>query len=89
MKLIVDNEIALPEEYIDVNILREFNIITRQDGLSIAIIPQKICLNEVQMNSLFSECISFGSDITVKYANIGGPGCEMALTIKQQKGEVA
>ena len=84
MKLIIDDRITLPTEQIDVNMLNEFNIMTIELGDDTIILPQKICLNEVSMNSFFSECLSFGRGISVHYADIGGPGSEMALTLRQK-----
>lgn len=83
MKLIINEKITLPTEQINLNMLNEFNIMTTEIGENTIVLPQKICLNEMSMNLLFSECLFFGQEISIRYADVGGPGCEMSLSLHQ------
>jgi hypothetical protein len=45
------------------------------------IIPQKIVLNEQDVNILFSEV--FMDDVKIKYGFYGGEGCDFSITISK------
>lgn len=70
-------------------ILKDFNIaysITASlYGFVLHIHAQKITLNDIDMNTLFSEvfeCMDFHYSLT--YVCLGGVGCEMCLEINQE-----
>ena len=44
------------------------------------ILPQKIQLNELDMNWFFSEMLL--DEVTIEYSWYGGEGCQFAFTIK-------
>lgn len=46
------------------------------------ILPQKIHLNEQDMNWLFSEI--FMGEVNIEYAWCGGEGCDFAIEIKRK-----
>jgi len=52
------------------------------DGeISFNIPPQKITLEEVNMNTLFFEVLNVYFNIKCRYMSLGGEGCEMAFEV--------
>ena len=49
--------------------------------IELTIYEQKICLNEINMNTLFDNIINC-FDYTMEYGWYGGEGCEFSISIK-------
>ena len=79
MKLLIDRKIELPEYNVGtIEILNRFSVNYIKNEVLI-ISPQKVTINEINMNTLFSEVL-FG--IPISYGFIGGEGCEFSLRIE-------
>ena len=82
MKLLIQTTLRdrYPEQY-DKDLLKELGVgfsIT-PEGLEIP--SQKVSLDEVAMNTLFSEYLFYLDGYSVEYAKLGGVGCEFCLRI--------
>lgn len=83
MKALIDYELRLENEYkqIDTKILEEFSVQykTFEDNDEVVIVPQKIDLEQEDMNTLFDEV--FYDDVNIVYVNLGGRGCDFCISI--------
>ena len=82
MKLIIEDIIKISKEYLEDDfkeILKEFTILYKEDEEHIFIEQQKISLNETQVNTLF--CDFFEDNVEIKYAYLGGRGCDLSLSL--------
>jgi hypothetical protein len=61
--------------------VKDFVVYNVNIGDMVRILPQKVCLNEVDMNTLFSE-VFVHTDYSIGYAWIGGEGCNFSLFIE-------
>ena len=52
--------------------------------IELTLFAQKICLNEVNMNTLF-DCFINVFDYTMRYGGYGGEGCEFSISIKNKE----
>jgi hypothetical protein len=56
----------------------------REDGLFLTIYPQKIVLDDIDMNTLiYTIDTSFYDPVLIKYSAQGGKGCEFAIELLQ------
>ena len=86
MKLIIEDIIKISKEYLEDDykeILKEFTIFYKEDEEHIFIEEQKIVLNEKQINTLFYDF--FSDNVEIKYAYLGGRGCELSLSLHNKK----
>lgn len=82
MKLIIEDIIKIKKEYLEDDykeILKKFTIFYKEDNEHIFIVEQKITLNEININTLFSEI--FVDECEIKYAYLGGRGCDLSLSL--------
>lgn len=75
-------------------LLRKFSIHytldTHMYGMTLFIHDQKVNLDDIAMNTLFSdvfECMGFNYDL--RYVGLGGAGCEFCLEITQRCGKLS
>jgi len=81
MKLIISQSIYkhdLSKE--QKKLLKKFSVKFEDNEGEIIIIPQKVTLDELDMNHLVSE---FFLNENIRYAWIGGEGCEFALLMEE------
>ncbi len=86
MKLIIEDILKISKEYLEDDyreILKEFTIFYKEDEEHIFIEEQKISLNETQVNTLFYDF--FSDDVEIKYAYLGGRGCDLSLSLHNKK----
>ena len=86
MKLIIEDILKISKEYLEDDyreILKEFTICYKEDEEHIFIVEQKIALNETQVNTFFYDF--FLDNIEIKYAYLGGRGCDLSLSLHNKK----
>lgn len=86
MKLIIEDIIKISKEHLEDDykeILKEFTVFYREDAEHIFIEEQKIVLNETQINTLFYDF--FEDNVEIKYAYLGGRGCDLSLSLHNKK----
>lgn len=86
MKLIIEDIIKINKEQLEEDykeILPEFTIFYKEDEENIYIEKQKIALNEIDINTLFYNL--FLDNVEIKYAYLGGRGCELSLSLHNKK----
>lgn len=80
MKLILKDLIKIKKEYLEEgyrDLLEKFSIYYKEDDNHIFIEEQKITLDEININTLFSEI--FMDECELEYRFLGGRGCEFSL----------
>lgn len=86
MKAIIDYDIIVNEARVSKSILRKYSVWFKvHDGI-LTIAPQKIRLEDENMNHLFSEVFYYCNNLEISYCPLGGKGCEFSIDIKQYRG---
>jgi hypothetical protein len=83
MKFLINDPQFFDPKYTDTDILKQMSVYFREENGMIFISEQKITLDEFDMNYLFLET-PFG-DLKLKYAYIGGEGCDFSLQTTESK----
>lgn len=82
MKLIIEDLIKIRKKYLEEDyrdLLEKFSVFYKEDDNHIFIEEQKITLDEISINTLFSEI--FTDECELEYGFLGGRGCELSLSI--------
>ena len=80
---------SVDQEYeFDDTILKDYSIDYKfkqlDNKVELTLFAQKICLSEVNMNTLF-DCFINVFDYTMRYGGYGGEGCEFSISIKNKE----
>lgn len=87
MKAIIDYDIIVNEARVDKSLLKKYSVEFKiENGKTLIIEPQKISLDEIAMNHLFSEVFYYCNNLEISYCPLGGKGCEFSIDIKQYRG---
>lgn len=81
---LVDTDLAgidYTKEVID--FLKTFSIGCKEVDGKLVIPAQKVTLDEWRMNELFNEYLMYLPRVSIKYAALGGTGCDFALELTQ------
>ena len=82
MKLIIADLIKIRKKYLEDDyrdLLEKFSVSYKEDNEHIFIEEQKITLDEIGINTLFSEI--FTDECKLEYGFLGGRGCEFSLSL--------
>ena len=79
MKAIIEKDIRIHGD-VDTDVLHEHNIRFKVINDYVQIYPQKITLNEQDMNYVFGTCFNLDF-IQIVYCDLGGYGCDFAFEI--------
>lgn len=79
MKAIIEEKIVLHGD-VDTDVLYEHKIRFKSIYDYVEIYPQKIVLDEQDMNYVFGTCFDYDF-IDIKYCDLGGFGCDFAFEI--------
>lgn len=84
----IDTKDAFDEYFKDrEEILKEFTVFFKSDlndkSYQITIDPQKVNLDEINMNTLFFDVLNDFDNLQLKYSPLGGEGCEFAMKLTQ------
>ena len=82
MKLIIEDLIKIRKKYLEEDyrdLLEKFSVFYKEDDNYIFIEEQKITLDEISINTLFSEI--FTDECELEYGFLGGRGCELSLSL--------
>lgn len=85
MILIIENNIEIVKSYFGVETIENLGVsYNRLDhGDIVTVIPQKVVLNEVDMNTFFDEVFTYATkEVIIEYAGLGGEGCDFSLSMK-------
>jgi len=81
MKAIITKDIIIGNDENDLDLLNMMSVQHKINNDEIIIIPQKIVLDEKDMNWLFSEVFI---DCKIEYCWLGGQGCDFAIQISDR-----
>ena len=82
MKLIIADLIKIRKKYLEDDyrdLLEKFSVSYKENDDYIFIEEQKITLDEINVNTLFSEI--FTDECELEYDFLGGRGCEFSLSL--------